>query len=124
MFRMRLTKNFDQEEFACKCGCGFNEIALHFVQKLQIIRGELKKPMKITSGCRCPEHNASEGGKDYSAHMKGLAADIECRNSHDRFMITALAVVVGIKRIGLYPTFIHLDMAEDLPHPRLWIKEV
>ena len=32
--------------------------------------------MAVNSGYRCPEHNKEVGGKEDSAHLKGLAADV------------------------------------------------
>lgn len=118
---MNLTKNFVKERFACKCGCGYNVIQLHFVQRLQLIRDEVGFPMRVTSGCRCPVWNKHEGGTEKSAHVKGEAADIACTNSYQRFMIIAVAIALGFKRFGISKNFIHLDMGEDLPHPRIWV---
>lgn len=42
---------------------------------LQPIRNQIKKPMIITSGYRCPKLNEKVGGSDKSQHMKGQAAD-------------------------------------------------
>ena len=124
---MKLTENFDREEFDCKCGCGLNNIALHFVQKLQLLRDNVSSALgrdqrlDISSGCRCPVWNKHEGGAKKSAHLFGLGADIECTNSHLRFLIVAVAVILGFKRIAIGKTFIHLDLGEDLPSPRIWV---
>ncbi len=42
---------------------------------LELIRKAVGKPMKISSGYRCPELNAAIGGSKTSAHCLGLAAD-------------------------------------------------
>jgi len=44
---------------------------------IQPIRETIGKPIKINSGYRAPEVNASVGGSKTSDHCKGQAADIE-----------------------------------------------
>ena len=45
----QLTKNFKRSEFACKCGCGFDDIDLKLVNIIQIIRDEVG-PIRIPPG--------------------------------------------------------------------------
>lgn len=47
-------------------------------QRLERVRDVLGAPVRVTSGYRCPELNAKIKGSKTSAHMLGLAADIEC----------------------------------------------
>lgn len=75
-----LTKNFNRFEFACKCGCGFDDIDLKVVQALQKLRDKLDKPIHVLSGCRCKAHNAEVGGAGGSQHLLGKAADIAIRD--------------------------------------------
>lgn len=70
-----MTRNFSKHEFACKCGCGFDDIDPKLVETLQEIREFWGKPIHITSGCRCAKHNKNVGGKATSPHLKGAAAD-------------------------------------------------
>ena len=82
-----ITTNFDRSEFACKCGCGYDNIDVSLVLDLQRIRNRLGRPIIVTSGCRCEKHNAAEGGSYLSDHTKGLAVDIAVANSGERFDI-------------------------------------
>lgn len=50
---------------------------------LQYIRNILEKPILVNSGFRTPLVNSAVGGSRTSAHLKGLAADITCRNRND-----------------------------------------
>lgn len=69
-------EHFQRAEFACKCGCGYDDIDLRLVQILEEIREHFGgNPVYITSGCRCEIHNAEVGGVQGSWHTKGLAAD-------------------------------------------------
>lgn len=45
------------------------------VECLQPIRDKLGKPMKVTSGYRCPVLNKAVGGSTTSQHAKGQAVD-------------------------------------------------
>lgn len=44
---------------------------------LQPLRWAYDKPIRITSGYRCPELNKAVGSKSSSQHIKGQAADFE-----------------------------------------------
>lgn len=104
-----LTKNFSRKEFACKCGCGFDDISLALVERLQVIRHLFGKPLIISSGCRCESHNASQGGSRSSSHLNGMAADILCAGLHARFELLKL-LLDKFARIGLHSQFIHADV--------------
>ena len=70
-----LTENFSRWEFACRCGCGKDDINLCLVHRLQVIRDINNLPIAISSGCRCLEHNKNEGGASVSYHIISEAAD-------------------------------------------------
>jgi len=70
-----ITQAFSRHEFACKCGCGFDDIDERLVHRLQVVRDIIKIPMIINSGCRCVEHNKNVGGAGGSYHLIGEAAD-------------------------------------------------
>ena len=67
-----ITTNFDRSEFACKCGCGYDNIDVSLVLDLQRIRNRFGRPIVVTSGCRCEKHNAAEGGSPLSDHTKAF----------------------------------------------------
>jgi uncharacterized protein YcbK (DUF882 family) len=74
---IQITDHFTSKEFECPCSaCIDNFIEKDLVEKLEGIRVKLG-PLKINSGYRCPEHNKAVGGEPNSAHMSGLAADIQ-----------------------------------------------
>ena len=70
-----LTENFSRWEFACKCGCGFDDINIGLVNRLQVVRDIIQVPMTINSGCRCEAHNKFIVGSNLSFHLIGEAAD-------------------------------------------------
>ena len=85
-----------------------------FLDKLDKIRGLCGFPFVINSGYRSKAYNQVVRGEFNSAHLRGLACDIHCVTSFERFCIIQNALKVGIKRIGIYPTFIHLDDDDSL----------
>lgn len=113
-------KHFKQEEFTCKCGCGFNNINDELVLLLDIARGLAKVPFSINSACRCDKHNKQIGGVEDSAHTKGLAVDISTLSDSVRFAVVSALLKVGFKRVLMYSTFVHVD--EDLTKPNPILK--
>lgn len=102
-----------------------------FVALLDRARHDAGVPFTITCGFRDPEHNAQVGGVSDSAHLKGLAVDLHCPDSHTAFLIVQACLAVGIKRAGVYhgqpdaeghvqSTHIHVDFDPDLPQEVLW----
>jgi len=69
--------NFTRDEFACGCGCGFDDIDPLLVSALQRLRDEVQRPVVVNSGCRCKSHNAAVKGSKSSQHLRGKAADIK-----------------------------------------------
>ena len=45
-----LTANFDRAEYACKCGCGTNNIKDELAEKVQLVRDMVQRPIRISSG--------------------------------------------------------------------------
>ena len=64
--------------FACQCGCGFNNTSLDFIDIILGIEKKYACCIIVTSGCRCREHNKIIGGKDDSRHTYGDASDLTC----------------------------------------------
>lgn len=54
---------------------------------LQPIRDKYGEPIKVTSGYRSPQLNIRLKGASSSAHLKGLAADIDTPNNEKLFNI-------------------------------------
>ena len=77
-------------------------------------------PFKITSGYRTRRHNKLVGGVNGSSHTKGLAVDIRCKSSADRFKIITSALDVGFSRIGISGNFVHLDNDTSKSQNVIW----
>lgn len=107
--QIKLSNNFYLKEFECKCGkCKNTVIDVNLVNSLQKIRDKYNKPVIINSGYRCNKHNKAVGGATLSKHRFGMAADIRIKGVAPE-AIAAYAESIGIKGIGLYSSFVHID---------------
>jgi len=114
-----MSKYFKEAELKCS-HCDEYVFNAEFLNILNRVRSLFNKPIYITSGYRCKEHNKAVGGKANSAHTKGLAVDIKCENSLDRYHLMRIFLDLGINRIGVGSDFLHIDVSENLPSPRMW----
>ena len=115
-------KHFKPYEFDCSCGCGkgYKDMNPDFLTKLDEARGYAEVPFTLTSGFRCSKHNKEVGGSKTSSHLKGLAVDIFCPSSSDRFEILQGLMVAGFQRLGFGATFIHTDLDKDKTQCCIW----
>ena len=118
-----VTKNFSRHEWACECGCGFDQLAEPTAELVQKIRDAVGSPIKITSGCRCAAHNERiPGSAAKSKHLPdkdgiGWALDIRLakrgygwrRSNRETLKLYVIADQLGAKAIGLYHGRIHID---------------
>ena len=93
----------------------------YFLQLLDKARTHAQIPFRISSGYRTKEHNKKVGGVPNSSHLKGLAADIICSNSSDRYTIINALIFVGFHRIGVHKGFIHADNDLSKPGYVIWL---
>lgn len=90
------------------------------VAKLDMAREQAGVPFTITSGKREPKSNIEAGGVGDSSHLKGLAVDLRCSNSLDRYQMIKALLLVGFQRIGVYDQHIHCDLDTTLPQEVIW----
>ena len=103
-----ITDNFAVREFACKDGSDTILIDEKLAVLLQNIREYFGKPVIINSAYRTEQHNKNVGGAANSYHLYGKAADIQIKGVSPR-EIAQYAESLGVKGIGLYGTFVHVD---------------
>ena len=97
---------------------------------LQIIRNELHLPIIVNSGYRSKEVNESVGGVSSSYHVKGLAADIKCKDM-DKLLSVLHSHLMEIDQLGIYynsseQLWYHVGLPEDgkVPRTQIFTREV
>jgi uncharacterized protein YcbK (DUF882 family) len=107
-----ISKNFNLQEFECTHPEHRHvRIDRELVDKLQQLRDRLGVPLVINSAYRCPERNKQVGGADNSQHLYGKAADISLHTIPVNIeTLRDIAEEIGFNGIGLYDSFIHLDI--------------
>ena len=110
------------EEYRCRC-ChklppdfdATKKPYSELFEAFRILRSTFGKPIHISSGYRCPEHNKAIGGSLMSAHMFGTALDCDVIEVSE---VNRLCRIMELNaphfRRGEYTqgkTFIHIDNA-------------
>ena len=106
----QLAPNFKAREFDCQGSgcCSTTPIDEKLVDYLQKIRTHFGKPVYVTA-YRCKTHNAKvANAAPNSYHCYGQAADFHIDGVAPA-EIAKYAESIGIKGIGLYDTFVHID---------------
>ncbi|MBQ7329662.1 MAG: peptidoglycan-binding protein [Oscillospiraceae bacterium] len=110
----KIAANFRAREFDCQgrgC-CAATPIDDKLVDYLQQIRTHFGKPVYVTA-YRCKTHNAKvANAAPNSYHCYGQAADFHIDGVAPA-EIAKYAESIGIKGIGLYDTFVHIDTRES-----------
>ena len=119
------SKYFKREEFECKCGCGFNAVDVELLSVLERARVWFNKPITITSGNRCVQHNLLVGGAANSKHVKGIACDFKVADIHaDRVAEYLEESYPNKYGIGRYDERTHLDIRSNIARWDNRIKEL
>jgi len=111
-------------KLACPC-CGRCDMDPGQMDAMEWLRAWLDRPLIITSGFRCPGHNADPkvGGAKNSPHMRGLACDIQVVGGVQRAEMVGAAFKPDSPFVGIGPAkkFVHLDtwMRPDAMHRRV-----
>jgi uncharacterized protein YcbK (DUF882 family) len=123
--------NFSVHEMKCK-ETGICFVDESFMDKLQLLRSDLDRPLTITSGYRDVTHPIEaakiKSGKPGGAHITGKAVDIAC-DRELAYEVLARATKYGFTGIGIKQKgdgrFLHLDTISDednfhVPRPTIW----
>ncbi len=112
-----LSPHFSRVEFACHCGCGKMIVDLRLIEALEALRERIGRPIIVISGCRCAVHNRRKGGVPNSQHLRGRAADLRIAGLSPEEIARHAETIQAIREggIGLYDTFVHLDVRRNGP---------
>jgi uncharacterized protein YcbK (DUF882 family) len=114
---MKLTTNFNLSEFNKHnftiTDTIFQNI-FELAKNLQVLRDEVKKPIKITSGYRNAEFNAKIKGAIKSRHITGEAADFKIAGMTPKQVAAVIEKLIAAGKmedggLGIYSTWIHYD---------------
>lgn len=119
-------KHFKPDEFKCKCGQCNCDGSIHpkLAEWLDRLREYVKRPVIITSGIRCREHNAVVGGSKTSQHLTGCAADLLVRGrTPEQVALAAMRVAPHDQStgVGIYKGWVHLDTG-GRGDDAMWVK--
>jgi uncharacterized protein YcbK (DUF882 family) len=115
---MKLTTNFNLSEFNKHnftiTDTIFQNI-FELAKNLQVLRDEVKKPIKITSGYRNAEFNSKIKGAVQSRHITGEAADLKIEGYTPKQVAAIIEKLIASGKmkqggLGIYSTWIHYDV--------------
>ena len=114
---MKLTTNFSLSEFNKRNYNVPTDVLRNLIElakNLQVLRDEVKKPIKITSGYRPAELNAKVGGASKSRHITGQAADFKIEGYTPKQIAAIIEKLIAAGKmkeggLGIYKTWIHYD---------------
>jgi uncharacterized protein YcbK (DUF882 family) len=116
---MKITTNFNLEEFNCKDGSLMpNTVMINIIKlakNLQVLRDYLGASITVNSGYRSPKYNAKIGGVKNSQHLLGNASDLMVKGFTPKQVAEAIEKLIKEGKmqeggIGVYPTFTHYDI--------------
>ena len=124
---MKLTKNFDLEEFKVSgtrpdlaAKITFNELEIYKLYVISLIhleplRAHLGTPIKVLSGKRTRELNAAVGGSPTSQHMACEAVDFTCQDLRKAFDFlnssrNSFGQLLFYFKSNKSPRFIHISL--------------
>ena len=126
---VNVTRHLTWKELACKDGTGYpfkfaeDGRVYRLAQVFENIRSMcLDKPIKIHSAYRTPEWNKKVGGVANSQHVQGIALDLEhtvMSNAMFHALILENWRALGVRGIGHYKNFVHIDI-RDSPKLAVW----
>jgi uncharacterized protein YcbK (DUF882 family) len=109
-----ISQFFGRNEFCCHCGnCPQSTdptVDIELIKILEDVRSHFHAPVTINSGMRCKSHNASCGGRPFSKHLEGKAADIVVKGVDPNIVFLYLTETHPDSfGIGKYNGFTHVD---------------
>lgn len=116
-----MAKYFTASEFRrCTPSCYISDMRPEFLELLDRIREKAGIPLVLTSAYRSPAWERKQGRTGTGAHTLGVAVDIRCNTSQNRYKIVRAALACGITRIGISKTYVHIDASRDHAQGVIW----
>lgn len=103
--------SFTPAEFTCHCGCGYDAVDHTLVRVCQRLRNQFDAPFMVSSGPRCPAHNAKVGGVSGSKHLSGRAVDFSIRGKTAAQILPIAQSQPEIRyAYAIDESFVHMEM--------------
>ena len=116
---MKVTANFNKEEFDCADGTQmpievFNNV-IELAESLEVLRAHFNAPVTINSAWRTATYNRKVGGSVNSQHLSGKASDVVVSGVPPEEVANAIEFLIecGLMKeggVGKYDTFTHYDI--------------
>ena len=116
---MKVTANFNKEEFDCADGTQmpievFNNV-IELAESLEVLRAHFNAPITINSAWRTATYNRKVGGAVNSQHLSGKASDVVVSGVPPEEVANAIEFLIecGLMKeggVGRYDTFTHYDI--------------
>lgn len=108
-------KFFSRREFACKCNLYCNgfptEPDMVLVQAADKVREHFGKPIYISSGVRCEQHNDNVGGATGSRHKSGKAMDFRVEGIGANAVLKFVQTLPEIRYCyAISDSYVHMDV--------------
>lgn len=109
-------KYFTREEFKCKCGGKYCNGYPAEPQELLVraavkVREHFGVPVTISSGLRCPTHNANNNGVYNSRHLTGKAMDFSVRGFNATSVLPYVQSLSEIRyAYAIDSNWVHMDI--------------
>ncbi len=116
MKKIITSKHFTESEFnKCNPSCSLQDMEQDFMDKMDALRDLCGVPLVINCAYRSVEWDKAKGRSGDGDHPNRRGIDIRCsfNNSATRWKIITNAHKVGLNRIGIAKSFIHVG---DTPH--------
>lgn len=120
---MTHARYFKDEEFGrCAPPCSIDDMEQSFMDVLDELRERAGIPLVLNSAYRSRDYELTKGRSGNSSHTHGLAVDIRCATSQNRMKIIRAALEMGVARIGVAGTYVHVDIGDrvGLPVDVIW----
>ena len=109
-------KHFKKSEFKCKCGGKYckgypEEPKEKLIRIADKVRNHFGKPMTVSSGVRCKQHNANVGGVSNSRHLSGKAMDFCVSGVPASLVLPYVQSQSGIRyAYAIDNNYVHMDI--------------
>ncbi len=114
--------NIDKK-LLCTCGspnCDKRGVKQNILNRLEEVRVLADRPLTVTSGGRCNNHEDELDRVTPADHQKCIAIDIAVSGGKERAEIVSLGLKRGFNAIGISKTFVHLGYRQG-ERPVMWV---